>query len=60
VTVRVVPLVVSADNEPRDTDKSASVRSLTDSLSVIVIVQVEPAARAEPQPLSEIVGRAVM
>jgi hypothetical protein len=60
VTVRVVPLVVSADNEPRDTEKSASVRSLTDSLNVIVIEQVEPAASAVPHPLSEMVGRAVM
>jgi hypothetical protein len=59
VTVRVVPLAVSADNEPRDTAKSASAKSLTDSLNVIVIVHVDPAARAVPQPLNEIVGRVV-
>jgi hypothetical protein len=44
VTVREVPVVVRPEREPRVTLKSASTRSLTLSLSVMVILHVVPAA----------------
>lgn len=44
VTVREVPVVVRPEREPRVTLKSASTRSLTLSLSVMVMLHVVPAA----------------
>jgi hypothetical protein len=60
VAVRVVPLVVSPEIEPRDTVKSAATRSVTSSLKVIVMVQVVPATyEPSAQPARVIVGAAV-
>jgi hypothetical protein len=44
VRVRVVPLVVRLDSDPRVTLKSESTKSLTLSLNVAVTVHVLPAA----------------
>ena len=59
VAVRVVPLVVSPEIEPRDTVKSAATRSVTSSLSVIVMVQVAPEEYDSAQPARLMVGTAV-
>ena len=59
VAVRVVPLVVSPEIEPRDTVKSAATRSVTSSLSVIVIVQVAPEEYDSAHPARLMVGTAV-
>jgi hypothetical protein len=44
VTVRVVPVVVKLDSEPRVAVKSSSVKSVTLSLSVMVMLHVALAA----------------
>ena len=60
VAVRVVPLVVSPESEPRDTVKSAATRSVTSSLKVIVMVHVVPATyEPSAQPARLIVGAVV-
>jgi hypothetical protein len=58
--VRVVPLVVSPEIEPRETVKSPVTRSVTSSLKVIVMVQVVPATyEPSAQPARLIVGAVV-
>ena len=59
VTVRVVPEVERLESVPLVTVKSAIARSLTLSLSVIVMVQVSPDARLDEHPDNVAVGFAV-